>query len=167
MFFFFNFFLFFFLNFFFLFNRWVCEDLPEMKAALENNILSDYDTRSYESMKALCDRFNRAIDSIVALVNIRFFFFSKRRPVTKFAIAREKVRPPCLRIRRFVCFHLRRDSAKVALTQKSHTFTYALLRRDYFRLPATSALDPNSRVYVVESAAVIVLAVFLFLKKKI
>ncbi|KAJ0182619.1 hypothetical protein K1T71_001988 [Dendrolimus kikuchii] len=47
--------------------RWVCDDLPEMKAALENNILSDYDTHSYESMRALCDRFNRAIDSVVAL----------------------------------------------------------------------------------------------------
>ncbi|XP_060807774.1 histone-lysine N-methyltransferase, H3 lysine-79 specific isoform X2 [Amyelois transitella] len=47
--------------------RWVCDDLPEMKAALENNILCDYDTHSYESMRALCDRFNRAIDSVVAL----------------------------------------------------------------------------------------------------
>lgn len=47
--------------------RWVCDDLPEMKAALEYNILCDYDTHSYESMRALCDRFNRAIDSVVAL----------------------------------------------------------------------------------------------------
>ncbi|CAG9855378.1 unnamed protein product [Phyllotreta striolata] len=47
--------------------KWVCEDLPELKLPLENNILCDYDTRSYESMKSLCDRFNRAIDSVVAL----------------------------------------------------------------------------------------------------
>lgn len=47
--------------------RWVCDDLPEMKAALENNILCDYDTHSYDSMRSLCDRFNRAIDSVVAL----------------------------------------------------------------------------------------------------
>ncbi|XP_028176324.1 histone-lysine N-methyltransferase, H3 lysine-79 specific isoform X2 [Ostrinia furnacalis] len=47
--------------------KWVCDDLPEMKAALENNILCDFDTHSYESMRALCDRFNRAIDSVVAL----------------------------------------------------------------------------------------------------
>ncbi|XP_019765115.1 histone-lysine N-methyltransferase, H3 lysine-79 specific isoform X2 [Dendroctonus ponderosae] len=47
--------------------RWVCEDLPELKLPLENNILCDYDTRSYDSMKSLCDRFNRAIDSVVAL----------------------------------------------------------------------------------------------------
>lgn len=52
-------------------NRWVVEDLPELKAALENNILCDYDTHSYDSMRALCDRFNRAIDSIVALVSQR------------------------------------------------------------------------------------------------
>lgn len=49
--------------------RWVCEDLPELKLPLENNILCDYDTRSYDSMKSLCDRFNRAIDSVVALVS--------------------------------------------------------------------------------------------------
>ncbi|KAK6624550.1 Histone-lysine N-methyltransferase, H3 lysine-79 specific [Polyplax serrata] len=48
--------------------RWVCEDIPELKLPLENNILADYDTRSYDSMRSLCDRFNRAIDSIVQLV---------------------------------------------------------------------------------------------------
>ncbi|CAG9759880.1 unnamed protein product [Ceutorhynchus assimilis] len=47
--------------------RWVCEDLPELKLPLENNILCDYDTRSFESMKSLCERFNKAIDSVVAL----------------------------------------------------------------------------------------------------
>ncbi|GAB6026552.1 hypothetical protein CHUAL_012970 [Chamberlinius hualienensis] len=44
--------------------RWVCEDFPELKLAMENNVLSDYDTRSYESMKSLCDKYNRAIDSL-------------------------------------------------------------------------------------------------------
>ncbi|XP_014474310.1 PREDICTED: histone-lysine N-methyltransferase, H3 lysine-79 specific isoform X2 [Dinoponera quadriceps] len=47
--------------------RWVCEDLPDLQLPLENNILCDYDTRDYESMKNLCDRFNRAIDSLVQL----------------------------------------------------------------------------------------------------
>ncbi|KAJ3639303.1 hypothetical protein Zmor_002668 [Zophobas morio] len=47
--------------------RWVCEDLPELKLPLENNVLCDYNTKDYESMKNLCDRFNRAIDSVVAL----------------------------------------------------------------------------------------------------
>ena len=49
--------------------RWVCEDLPDLKLPLENNILCDYDTRDYESMKNLCDKFNRAIDSLVQLVS--------------------------------------------------------------------------------------------------
>ncbi|KAJ1524287.1 hypothetical protein ONE63_010799 [Megalurothrips usitatus] len=55
--------------------RWVCEDHPELEFALKNNILSDYDTRSYDSMKGLCDKYNRAIDSIVQLVSRVFFFF--------------------------------------------------------------------------------------------
>lgn len=50
--------------------RWVCEDLPDLKLPLENNILVNYDTRDYESMKGLCDRFNRAIDSVVQLVSL-------------------------------------------------------------------------------------------------
>lgn len=59
--------------------RWVCDDLPDLKLPLENNILQNYDTRDYESMKGLCDRFNRAIDSLVQLVSgilFVFFFFS-------------------------------------------------------------------------------------------
>ncbi|KAI4481422.1 hypothetical protein M0804_009542 [Polistes exclamans] len=47
--------------------RWVCDDLPDLKLPLENNVLCNYDTRDYESMKSLCDRFNRAIDSLVQL----------------------------------------------------------------------------------------------------
>ena len=51
------------------FFRWVCEDFPELKQAMENNVLNDYDGMNYESMKALCDRYNRAIDSILQLVS--------------------------------------------------------------------------------------------------
>ncbi|XP_012214481.1 histone-lysine N-methyltransferase, H3 lysine-79 specific [Linepithema humile] len=47
--------------------RWVCEDLPDLKLPLENNIFSDYNPKNYESMKSLCDKFNRAIDSLVQL----------------------------------------------------------------------------------------------------
>ncbi|KAL0132967.1 hypothetical protein PUN28_000591 [Cardiocondyla obscurior] len=47
--------------------RWVCEDLPDLKLPLENNVLCNYNPRDYESMKSLCDRFNRAIDSLVQL----------------------------------------------------------------------------------------------------
>uniref|UniRef100_A0A2R5L708 Histone-lysine N-methyltransferase, H3 lysine-79 specific n=1 Tax=Ornithodoros turicata TaxID=34597 RepID=A0A2R5L708_9ACAR len=47
--------------------RWVCEDFPELKLAMENHVLHDYDTKSYESMKTLCDKYNRAIDSVLQL----------------------------------------------------------------------------------------------------
>ncbi|XP_046446473.1 histone-lysine N-methyltransferase, H3 lysine-79 specific-like isoform X2 [Daphnia pulex] len=45
--------------------RWVGEDFPDM--AIESNILSGYDTKSYESMKNLVDKYNRAIDTILQL----------------------------------------------------------------------------------------------------
>lgn len=48
----------------------VFEDLPDMKGPLTTTILCNYDTKDYESMKNLCDRFNKAIDSIVQLVKI-------------------------------------------------------------------------------------------------
>ncbi|XP_069125915.1 uncharacterized protein [Argopecten irradians] len=47
--------------------RWVSEDIPELETALDNNILQDYDVKSYESMKQLCDKYNRTIDSILQL----------------------------------------------------------------------------------------------------
>ncbi|VVC26314.1 Hypothetical protein CINCED_3A017653 [Cinara cedri] len=47
--------------------KWVCDDFPDMKIPLENNILCDYDTKSYDSMKSLCDRFNKAIDSMLQM----------------------------------------------------------------------------------------------------
>ena len=36
---------------------------------MENNILKDFDAKSFESMKSLCDRYNRAIDSLLQLVS--------------------------------------------------------------------------------------------------
>ncbi|ESO08606.1 hypothetical protein HELRODRAFT_74931 [Helobdella robusta] len=45
--------------------KWVCEDVPDLKKALEKiDALTVYDPRSYESMKNLCDRYNRAIDGL-------------------------------------------------------------------------------------------------------
>ncbi|XP_064625408.1 histone-lysine N-methyltransferase, H3 lysine-79 specific-like isoform X1 [Lineus longissimus] len=44
--------------------RYVCEDVPELKLAMENHVLNDYDTKSFPSMKSLCDKFNRAIDGL-------------------------------------------------------------------------------------------------------
>lgn len=48
--------------------RWVCDDLPEIAPAFETVRFGDIDTTSYEEMKDLCDRYNRAIDSILSLV---------------------------------------------------------------------------------------------------
>ncbi|KAI5752260.1 hypothetical protein M8J77_015303 [Diaphorina citri] len=47
--------------------RWVCEDFPELKLPFENNILCNYDTKNFDSMKKLCDKFNRAIDTMVQM----------------------------------------------------------------------------------------------------
>ncbi|XP_055640306.1 histone-lysine N-methyltransferase, H3 lysine-79 specific isoform X2 [Toxorhynchites rutilus septentrionalis] len=47
--------------------RWVCEDMPEIKSAIEEINLNEIDTGDYDMMKNLCDRFNRAIDSVAAL----------------------------------------------------------------------------------------------------
>lgn len=54
--------------------RWVCEDMPEIKAALENTSIHDIDTSCYESMRGVCDTYNKAIDSVAALVSFLFFF---------------------------------------------------------------------------------------------
>lgn len=50
--------------------RWVCDDLPEIAPAFETVRFGDIDTTSYEEMKDLCDRYNRAIDSILSLVSV-------------------------------------------------------------------------------------------------
>ncbi|XP_043197313.1 histone-lysine N-methyltransferase, H3 lysine-79 specific-like isoform X2 [Amphibalanus amphitrite] len=47
--------------------RFVCNDIPELQMAMEMNVLNGHNTKSYESMKLLCDRYNRAIDSILQL----------------------------------------------------------------------------------------------------
>ena len=44
--------------------RWVCEDYPQIKPAMLNNVLGNVVVDSYESMKSLCDKYNRAIDNI-------------------------------------------------------------------------------------------------------
>lgn len=47
--------------------RWVCADFPELKLAVENYVLREFDPSSFESMSKLCDRYNRAIDGILQL----------------------------------------------------------------------------------------------------
>lgn len=48
--------------------RWVCEELPEIKSALEDIVFHEVDTTDYHAMKYFCDRYNKVIDSFVALV---------------------------------------------------------------------------------------------------
>lgn len=50
--------------------KWVCDDVPEIKAALEDLRMHEIDTGSYEAMYDMCDLYNRAIDSVTALVSI-------------------------------------------------------------------------------------------------
>ncbi|XP_060559801.1 histone-lysine N-methyltransferase, H3 lysine-79 specific-like isoform X1 [Ruditapes philippinarum] len=45
----------------------VSAEIPELEQALNRNILKNYDTTSYESMKSLCEKYNRAIDSVLQL----------------------------------------------------------------------------------------------------
>ncbi|ELT94630.1 hypothetical protein CAPTEDRAFT_225868 [Capitella teleta] len=47
--------------------RWICEDIPELRLVVENYILKEYDTHNYESMKLVCDKYNKAIDGILQL----------------------------------------------------------------------------------------------------
>lgn len=47
--------------------RWVGVDFPELRLAIETHVLGNYDPRSFESMLKLCERYNRAVDSIVKL----------------------------------------------------------------------------------------------------
>lgn len=44
--------------------RFVAKDVPELDSALKNHILQDYEVDSFESMKNVCDKYNRTIDSI-------------------------------------------------------------------------------------------------------
>ena len=55
--------------------KWVCNDVPEIKSALDDLKLNDVDTACYDTMKEICEIYNKAIDSVAALVNIFEFFF--------------------------------------------------------------------------------------------
>ena len=50
--------------------RWVYHDFPELKLAVENYVLNDFDPLSFDSMKQLCERYNRAVDNIRKLVSL-------------------------------------------------------------------------------------------------
>lgn len=50
--------------------KWVCEDMPEIRSAMEDVPFHEVDTANYGAMRSICDRFNKAIDSVAQLVNI-------------------------------------------------------------------------------------------------
>uniref|UniRef100_T2M8S1 Histone-lysine N-methyltransferase, H3 lysine-79 specific n=1 Tax=Hydra vulgaris TaxID=6087 RepID=T2M8S1_HYDVU len=45
----------------------VCEDFPELRYAVDNVMLKDYDGQNYDSMNRLCQRYNKAIRNILTL----------------------------------------------------------------------------------------------------
>jgi H3 lysine-79-specific histone-lysine N-methyltransferase len=47
--------------------RWVCRDFPDLKLAVEKFILNSFEPTSYDSMKQLCERYNRAVSNIKKL----------------------------------------------------------------------------------------------------
>lgn len=49
--------------------RWVCDDMPEIKAALDETPMHEIDTTCYDSMRGVCDTYNKAIDMVAALVS--------------------------------------------------------------------------------------------------
>lgn len=44
--------------------RLVCEDYPELTLPLENTILVNYDCDDFNSMKTICDKYNKAVENI-------------------------------------------------------------------------------------------------------
>ncbi|KAK7099700.1 platelet binding protein GspB-like isoform X2 [Littorina saxatilis] len=58
--------------------KWACEEYQELKQTVQNCILQDYDVKSYESIKSVCDRYNKAVDSFRQLGSTRH-----QRPVER------------------------------------------------------------------------------------
>lgn len=52
--------------------RWVCDDMPVIKSSLEHIELSEVDTTCYDSMREVCDIYNKAIDSVAGLVSVHW-----------------------------------------------------------------------------------------------
>jgi len=71
--------------------KFVCDELPSMSSAFEETNLHQIDTACYKTMTGLVDRFNKAVDSIVALVSAFFFILSLYLQQEKI-IRKEKLR---------------------------------------------------------------------------
>lgn len=56
--------------------KFVCEELPSISSAFEEINLNQIDTACYKTMTNLVDRFNKAVDSIVALVSSANIYIS-------------------------------------------------------------------------------------------
>ncbi|XP_046576034.1 histone-lysine N-methyltransferase, H3 lysine-79 specific-like isoform X1 [Haliotis rubra] len=47
--------------------RWVCEDFPELKQSMDPKLIQGTDSKSYESLKRLCDIYNNNLDDALQL----------------------------------------------------------------------------------------------------
>ena len=53
-----------------LYYRFVCHDHPTVEEAMEgSNYLRSYDIKSYETMTAISERYNKAVDKLVESVS--------------------------------------------------------------------------------------------------
>lgn len=62
--------------------KFVCDELPSISSAFEEINLNHIDTACYKTMTNLVDRFNKAVDSIVALVSTIYQLNCKFRQQT-------------------------------------------------------------------------------------
>ena len=52
-------------------SRFVCEDFPLVKEAMDGSrYLVTYDIKSYETMTAICERYNKAVDNLRSVVRV-------------------------------------------------------------------------------------------------
>lgn len=49
--------------------KWVCEDMPEIQATIEDINMNEIDTTCYDEMRDIVDTYNKAIDSVLTLVS--------------------------------------------------------------------------------------------------
>lgn len=71
--------------------KWVCDDMPTIKASLEHIILYEVDTSDYDSMRNVCDTYNKAIDSVANLVCNKHNFSLTKQKVKKKNIKHKNV----------------------------------------------------------------------------
>ncbi|XP_076440940.1 uncharacterized protein LOC143280205 isoform X2 [Babylonia areolata] len=63
--------------------RMACEEHQELKEIVEHRILQDYDTKCFESIKKVCERYNKAVDSFRQLKDNLWHQKPKERPQMK------------------------------------------------------------------------------------